>query len=412
MNGFFKDRKTIERMTQGPVGPYMAQYAAALHGVGYTRLTGRRMLESVAGFNCWLERKSISPNRICSSHVQRYLQMHWRGNSWPCTCDRPALTRLLTLLRTEGVIPESAPPVTPPCEGVIEEYDAYLKKERVLSDGTRRTYEPLALQFLRRRFGRGPVDLSRLRASDAINYVQQSVKGLSSTRAQLTRTAVRSFLQFARYRGDLALDLAAFVPSVPSWSLCTLPQSLPPEQVEHALALCPRTTAVGRRAYAVLLLLARLGLRASEAIRLTLEDIEWETSRITIRGKMNRVDQLPLPADVGKAIAAYLKHDRPRALSTRRVFVRVRAPHTGFKGSGSVGCIVNQALARAGINSPRKGAHQLRHTLACKMLRQGRSLREIGEILRHRSPDTTAIYAKVDLLALRPLALPWPGGAR
>jgi integrase/recombinase XerD len=412
MNGFFKDRTTIERMTQGPVGPYMVQYAAALHTAGYTRLTGRRMLESVASFNRWLQRNSIPPNRICSSHVQRYLQLHWRGNSWPCTCDRSALSRLLTLLREEGVIPIPAPPVSTPCESVIEEYDAYLKKERVLSEGTRRTYEPLALQFLRRRFGSGPVDLSRLRALDAINYVPQYAKALSSTRAQLTRTAIRSFLQFARYRGDLALDLAAFVPSVASWSLSTLPKSLPPEQVEQALALCPRTTAVGRRAYAVLLLLARLGLRAGEVVRLTLEDIEWETSRITIRGKMNRVDQLPLPADVGKAIAAYLKHDRPRALSTRRLFVRVRAPHTGFKCSGSIAYVVSQALTRAGINSSRKGAHQLRHTLACKMLRQGRSLREIGEILRHRSPDTTAIYAKVDLLALRPLALPWPGGDR
>jgi integrase/recombinase XerD len=412
MNGFFKDRTTIERMTQGPVGPYMAQYAAALHTAGYTRLTGRRMLDSVAGFNRWLQRKSISPNLICSSHIQRYLQMHWRGNSWPCTCDRPALTRLLTLLRAEGVIPEPAPPICTPCERVIEEYDAYLKKERVLSETTRTTYQPLALQFLRGRFGSGAVDLSRLRAPDVIDYVQRYAKRLNSARAQSMRTAVRSFLQFARYRGDLTLDLGAFVPSVARWSLSTLPKSLPPEQVEHALTCCPRTTAVGRQAYAVLLLLARLGLRAGEVVRLTLEDIDWAAGRVTIQGKMNRVDQLPLPTDVGKAIVAYLKHARPHGLSTRRLFVKVRAPHTGFKGSGSISYIVDQALAHAGINSPRKGAHQLRHTLACKMLRQGRSLREIGEILRHRSPDTTAIYAKLDLLALRQLALPWPGGER
>jgi site-specific recombinase XerD len=412
MNGFFKDRTTIERMEEGPLGRYMAQYAATLHAAGYTRLTGRRMLESVAGFNRWLKLKRIPFCRIGPNHAERYLQFHWRGISRPCTCDRPALARWLELLREEGVVPKPAPPVSTPCERVVEEYDAYLQKERVLSEATRRTYEPLALQFLRRRFGSGPVDLSRLRPSDAINYVPQHVKALSSTRAQLMRTAIRSFLQFARYRGDLALDLAAFVPSVASWSLSTLPKSLPLEQVEQVLALCPRRTAVGRRAYAVLLLLARLGLRAGEVVRLTLDDIEWETSRITIHGKMNRVDQLPLPADVGKALAAYLKHDRPRALTTRRLFVRIRAPHSGFKGSGSVDHIVTQALARAGINSPRKGAHQLRHSLACKMLRQGRSLHEIGEILRHRSPDTTAIYAKVDLLGLRPLALPWPGGDR
>jgi len=412
MNGFFKDRKTIERMEQGPLGPYMAQYAAELHAVGYTRLTGRRMLESVAGFNHWLHLKRIPPSRIGLIYVKRYLQLHWRGSSWPCTCDRSALIRLLTLLGAEGVIAEPKTPIPTPCESVVREYDAFLKKERVLSNATRATYQPLALQFLKSRFGGGPIDLSRLRAEDVIRYVQQNAKRLSSARAQLTRTVVRSFLQFARYHGDLILDLAAFVPSVARWSLSKLPKSLPPEQVEQALACCPHTTAVGRRAYAVLLLLARLGLRAGEVVRLTLEDIEWETGRVTIRGKMNRVDQLPLPADVGKAIVAYLKHDRPRNLSTRRLFVRVRAPHAGFKCSGSISYLVDQALARAGINSPRKGAHQLRHTLACKMLRQGRSLREIGEILRHRSPDTTAIYAKLDLLALRQLALPWPGGGR
>ena len=145
-------------------------------------------------------------------------------------------------------------------------------------------------------------------------------------------------------------------------------------------------------------------------IGLTLEDIEWEYGRITIRGKMNRLDQLPLPADVGKAIAAYLKRGRPRTSNTRHVFLLAKAPWTGFKTSALVCHIVSQALTRAGIDSPRTGAHLFRHTLACEMLRQGRSLSEIGEILRHRSPDTTAIYAKVDLLALQSLALPWAGG--
>ena len=143
----------------------------------------------------------------------------------------------------------------------------------------------------------------------------------------------------------------------------------------------------------------------------TLEDVDWENGRITIHGKMNRVDQLPLPADVGKAIAAYLKHGRPRNPDTRRLFLLARAPLTGFKSSASIAFIVKQALARARIDGPpRQGAHLLRHTLACEMLRKGRLLTEIGEILRHRSPDTTAIYAKLDMVALRPLALPWPGG--
>jgi site-specific recombinase XerD len=225
-------------------------------------------------------------------------------------------------------------------------------------------------------------------------------------------TALRSFLRFARYRGEITLDLATCVPAVASWSLSTLPKSLPPAQVEQVLAhACERSTAVGRRDYAILLLLARLGLRGGEVCNLVLEDIDWDSSRIAIRGKGDRVARLPMPADVGKAIAAYLQNGRPRVSGDRRLFLRVRAPLTGFKAQGSVGSVVKHALQRAKIDSPRKGSHQFRHTLATTMLQKGSSLSEIGEVLRHRSPDTTAIYAKVDLLSLRSLALPWPGGA-
>jgi site-specific recombinase XerD len=143
-----------------------------------------------------------------------------------------------------------------------------------------------------------------------------------------------------------------------------------------------------------------------------LDDVDWKHSRIAIRGKGDRVEPLPLPEDVGQAIAAYLKAGRPQGSASRRLFLRVRAPFVGFQGQGSVGSVVKHALQRAQIDSPRKGSHQFRHTLASTMLRQGSSLSEIGELLRHRSPETTAIYAKVDLRSLRSLALPWPGGGR
>ena len=147
-------------------------------------------------------------------------------------------------------------------------------------------------------------------------------------------------------------------------------------------------------------------------VHLTLEDIDWEKGCLTVQGKGGRSSQLPLPADVGEAIADYLKDGRPCAFGCRRVFLRSRAPITGFKGQQAVGSVVKHALARAGIDSPRKGAHQFRHTLATEMLRQGASLAEIGELLRHQNLRSTAIYAKVDLVSLRTLALPWPGGAR
>jgi integrase len=177
------------------------------------------------------------------------------------------------------------------------------------------------------------------------------------------------------------------------------------------LARIDRHTAVGRRDYAILLLLARLGLRSSEVVFLDLEDIDWKDGSLSVRGKGGRRLRLPLPADVGEAIVAYLRHGRPPS-SSRRVFLRARAPLRGFLGPSAVGTIVRHALLRAGIDAPTTGAHQFRHGLATEMLRHGASLGEIGELLGHRSPETTKIYTKVDLDALRSLALPWPGGVR
>ena len=174
---------------------------------------------------------------------------------------------------------------------------------------------------------------------------------------------------------------------------------------------CDRQTAIGRRDYAILLLLARLGLRAGEVVALNLEDIDWDNGHITVRAKGGRWAQLPLPAEVGEGIAVYLRQDRPRG-SCRRVFLRHRAPFVGLANSIAISSLVMRALKSAGVDSERKGAHLFRHGLATEMLRQGASLDEIGDLLRHQSPNTTAIYAKVDLVALRPLALPWPGGAR
>jgi len=223
-------------------------------------------------------------------------------------------------------------------------------------------------------------------------------------------SALRSFLRYARYQDFIRSDLAACVPCVADWSVASIPKGLPIEHVKRVLDSCNRKTAIGRRDYAILLLLARPRLRAGQVAALTLEDFDWEAGRLTLRGKGDRYAELPVPADVGKAIAAYLKDGGPRS-TNRCVFLRAQAP-VGLRNSRSVGLIVAKALARAGINCRRKGAHQFRHTLATEMLRHGASLAEIGEVLRHRNPQTTAIYAKVDLASLRTLALPWPGGIR
>jgi site-specific recombinase XerD len=223
-------------------------------------------------------------------------------------------------------------------------------------------------------------------------------------------SALRSFLRFLRHRGDITIDLAACVPPIANWKFSTLPKFLQPEQVQRVLKQCDRNTAKGRRDYAILLLLARLGLRACEIVALTLDDIDWQTGQISIQGKANRTAVLPLPTDVGQAIAAYLKNDRP-ACSTRRVFICMRAPRRGFANSIAISTIVARSLKKAGIDAPHTGAHLFRHSLATQMLRQGATLSDIALLLRHQSLNTTTLYAKVDLTALHALAQPWPGGA-
>ncbi|MFC4346044.1 site-specific integrase [Cupriavidus numazuensis] len=203
----------------------------------------------------------------------------------------------------------------------------------------------------------------------------------------------------------MTLDLAAAVPVVANWSMQPIPRGIPPEQIQQLLVSIDRRTAVGRRDYAIIPLLARLGLRSGEAAFLELDDIDWNTGVLSVRGKSGQRNGLPLPADVGKAIAAYLRYGRPQSTS-RRVFLRAKAPITGFRSACGVGSIVRHSLQRAGINAPTTGAHQFRHALASQMLRHGASLGEIGELLGHHHPQTTKIYTKVDIKALRTLAVP------
>jgi site-specific recombinase XerD len=193
--------------------------------------------------------------------------------------------------------------------------------------------------------------------------------------------------------------------------LSSVPKFLPAEQIQRVLNCCDRNTAIGKRNYAILLLLARLGLRAGEVVTLTLDDIDWEAGLITVQGKGKRAAQMPLPVEAGAAIADYLRQARPDC-SSRRVFIRQNAPLVGFANSVAICSLVDRALERAGVESAYRGSHLFRHSLATEMLKQGASLFEIGDLLRHRRPDTTTIYAKVDLISLRSIALPWPGGNR
>jgi site-specific recombinase XerD len=331
----------------------------------------------------------------------------------PSRGDPAALSHLIDFLRREGVLPAekiSAPHLTP-AERCAQAYEQYLREVRALARATIVNYLPFIRDFLKDCFGDGRVTLSRLGAGDVVRFVQRQVPRLHLKRAKLMTSALRSFLRYLRFRGDITLDLVAAVPVVANWSMTSIPRAIAADQVRHLLASIDRGTEMGRRDYAILLLLARLGLRSGEVASLELDDLDWNAGQLSVHGKSGRRNELPLPTEVGKAIAAYLRRGRPVSAS-RHVFLRAKAPIRGFRGASGVGSIVCHSLQRAGINAPTRGAHQFRHGLASEMLRQGASLGEIGELLGHRHPQTTKIYTKVDLKALRTLALPWPGGVR
>ena len=336
--------------------------------------------------------------------MTRYLRHRARYRR-PAAADSAILKRLFAQLVHDGIIRTKTPPTTvTPNQRILNEYETYLHTERGLTLQTTCKYLPVVKLFLASR--RGP--LSQLCIQDVVKFVRHQAMLLKGkVRVHRTTTALRSFLRYTRYCGYTVNDLAAGVPKIASWSLTTIPRSISQDDLRKVLASCDRESAVGRRDFAILLLLARLGIRAGEVVALTLDDIDWRAGCLYIRGKTGDRSQLPLPADVGAAIADYLKR-RPRTNDSRALFTCVIAPIRGLQNSISICSIVNRALTRAGIRTSRRGAHQFRHALATEMLRKGTSLPEIGQILRHRSPRTTAIYAKADLTALRSLALPWP----
>ena len=402
----------LSRAPDGPVAAHIGPFARSQSTQGYTRSSIHRQVLLAASFSHWLKQQGFALPHVDCDRTSLYLRDRARRVR-PCLGDAAALRHLLDFLRREGVT--AAEKITPrrmtSAERCAHEYGQHLRDTCALARATIVNYVPFIRGFLTDRFGDGPVRLALLNAGDVVRFVQRQAPQLHLKRAKLLTSALRSFLRYARYRGAVVLDLAAAVPIVANWSMPSIPRAIGADQVRRLLASINRHTAIGRRDYAIVLLLARLGLRSGEVAFLELEDINWDSGQVSVRGKRGHRTALPLPADVGAAIAAYLRHGRPRSTS-RRVFLRSKAPIRGFLGQCGVGSIVRHALQRAGIQAPTRGGHQFRHALATQMLRHGASLTEIGDALRHRSPQTTTIYAKVDLKALRTLALPWPGGAR
>jgi site-specific recombinase XerD len=341
------------------------------------------------------------------ARVEEFLKAR-RAEGYTLWLSTQATAPLLAYLRGLGVaqMPSPVDPATP-AEALLERYRCYLIQERGLAASTVAAYSHVARLFLFNRSPEGELDLEHLNAAEVIDFVTAECRARKIGSAKYIVCGLRALLRFLYAEGHAESPLAAAVPSVAGWRLAGLPKALSRGEVSALLASCDRRTTFGRRDFAVLTLLARLGLRAGEVASLTLVDLGWRAGEVVIRGKGRREERLPLPTDVGEALVGWLRRGRPRCESPK-LFTRVRAPHRGLTNSG-VSKVVGAAAARAGLSGV--SAHRLRHTVATEMLRAGAGLPEVAQVLRHASTLTTSLYAKVDRQTLRTLAQPWPGGA-
>ena len=415
MEHSYKIAEARVRAIGGTTAEHLSSFVTWLGGqqysAGYACIVARHAL----AFGRWCEGRGIDVGALTDDDIKQFQRSRARRRARrPETRrqERQALTLLFLFLRERGLC---AAPVsdTTAVDRVVADFAQHLQRNQGLTTATVDTYTRVARQFLVWRFRQAEVCLHELCPRDSIAFIRQESKRMAPPAVKGVTNALRSFFRFCAFRGEVPAGLAASVPSVATWTTTPpIPKAIAAEHAQRAIDSCNRLTVVGLRDRAVLLLLARLGLRACEIIRMTLDDIDWDQAQLRIHGKGGRQGLLPLPADVGTAITEYLQHGRPTC-GDRHLFLRSMAPIRGLlDGSGGVGSIVNYALARAKVDAPHHGSHQFRHALAAQMLRQGASLPEIGQVLRHRSPQTTSIYAKVDLDALRTVVMAWPGSAR
>jgi integrase/recombinase XerD len=390
----------------GPLAPFAVGFEEDLARQGYRSASDH--LYVMAQLSRWMDSEMLGVANLSPTRIEDFVG--WReasGYAGPVSPTR--LWQLVDHLIGVGAVAAFEPAVAAtPIESLIEGYRCYLLGERGFQTDSVRVYSDVARQFLSWLSAHGDLDLEKVTTAEVTRFVLEESRRCRVASAKAMTTRLRSLLRFLYVQGLTANPLAEAVPSVASWRLGSLPKALPPSHVARLLKSCDRRTRTGRRDFAVLIVLSRLGLRAGEVARLGLADIDWRAGELVVRGKGGRSDRLPLPVDVGEAIVAWLSRGRPPCQS-QSVFVRVRAPHRALS-SGGVSAVVWHACERAGVD--RTGAHRLRHSAATAMLAAGGSLDEIGQVLRHRRRDTTSIYAKVDRRSLVAVVRPWPGAIR
>jgi site-specific recombinase XerD len=415
----FTRASVLTKLESGPVGPYLPDLVETLHAQRYATHTIQKYLHAADAFGRWLAARRIPLADVHEARLAQYVASLGRRKVGPAAHERlpheaVGLKHLLTVLRHRGVI---APPVlsgpATPTEQFLMDYDHYLDRVHGAALTTRRKYLYFARQLLVSVFPAGELEWEALRAETLTRFVQQETACRRGFGRKSPGAAVRIFLRYLVTRGLVPAGLEAAVPGMRVWTHASLPEHLSSEEVSRLLTTVSADgTAMGRRNYALLLLLARLGLRALEAARLRLDDVDWRTGVVVLRArKTHRERVLPLPEDVGQALLAYLRHGRP-ATPCRELFLEHTAPYHPLQTASAITKVVKRLLPKAGIARRSSGAHLFRHTVATQMVRRGASFKAVADVLGHQSLQTTGLYAKLDLAALAQVALPWPGGAQ
>jgi site-specific recombinase XerD len=405
----YRDTHRVRHLMSAPLGEYLSAFARAELDQGFARLTLHTHLRVLGKLNLWLQDRGIVAQQLSVNHLKR-LQRDGCSRKTLRRHGHDVLARFLRYLQTTGVakIPEQRQRKSAR-NRLLDGFERYLREQRGLSKWTIGRYTSEIRKFLKSR--KGALRLRQLRPSDIYRYVIDAATRTGQAESKRVVTALRSFLRWLTTRGAVSSVLQASVPMVANRKLKSVPAVLTAAEVNRLVRSCNLRTTKGRRDRAIILLLARLGLRAGEVVSLRLNDINWQAGVLCVRRKGGRADSMPLPPEVGTAVACYLRNYRPKC-SEPRVFTCVRAPHRGLGHSSTVSSIVATALRRAGLNPPNTGAHLLRHTLASSLLGRGAGLGEIGQLLGHQAQASTEVYSKVDIRGLRSVAQPWPGGAK
>ena len=400
------DQPAPERVrVSGPLAGFADGFRVDLLEQGYSLWGAQEQLYLLAHVSRWMESERLEVAALTPDSLERYFVWR-RRQGYRHSLSPLSLRRLLGYLDGLGVLaPEDAVPS--PVDRLLGEFRDYLLRERGIKASSAAQYLPTARLFLSERSEPLEEDLARVSAAEVSTFVLRESRQRSRRSTETVVYALRALLRFLHVHGLITEPLVEAVPSV-ARRREDLPRALPAGQVKLLLDSCDHATSTGRRDYAIVLLLSRLGLRRCEVAALALNDVDWRAGEIVVHGKGSRIDRLPLPCDVGEAIVDYLRDGRPR-VADRALFITACAPLCGIT-CGCVTDVVRYACLRAGIGPV--GAHRLRHTLATELLRHGAGLVEIGQVLRHQDQTTTAVYAKVDRAALSPLALPWPGSER